>query len=62
MSSTTKREVRHYDCCPEPYPNLQYQFVLQRKFRVTSEGLIWNPKLSQEQKGEKGPEDGHKFP
>ena len=49
MSSATEREVKQYDCCPEPYPNLQYKLVLQRQFKVTPEGIIWNPKLSQQE-------------
>ena len=49
VSSATEREVKQYDCCPEPYPNLQYKLVLQRQFKVTPEGIIWNPKLSQQE-------------
>ena len=45
-------EVKSYDCCPEPYPNLQYKLVLQRQFKVTPEGLIWNPRISREEKRE----------
>ena len=52
MRSATKHEVKTYDCCPEPYPNLQYQLVLQRQFKVAPEGLIWNPKISPKEESE----------
>ena len=47
LMSSTEREVKLYDCCEEPYPSLKFHLILQRRFRVTDEGVIHNPRMSQ---------------
>ena len=31
LSTRTKRNVQHYDCCPEPYMDVTFLFVLRRR-------------------------------
>merc|ERR1711860_106688 len=41
-NSCTKeaREVKHYDCCEEPYISIQYDFRVQRRFAVGPKGAL----------------------
>ena len=47
LRNSTEREVKKYDCCEEPYPSLKFHLTLQRRFKVTEEGIIRNPRMSQ---------------
>ena len=47
LRNSTEREVKKYDCCEEPYPSLKFHLTLQRRFKVTDQGVIRNPRMSQ---------------
>ena len=32
-----EREVKKYECCPEPYVSLQFKLKLQRRYRMTDQ-------------------------
>lgn len=36
-------QTKTYDCCPEEYQSLNYKFKVQRRFRMTANGLEKNP-------------------
>jgi len=36
-------ESKTYDCCPEQYQSIFYKFKVQRKFKLTANGLEKNP-------------------
>merc|ERR1712107_736249 len=39
------REIKTYDCCPEPYISLNYRFKVQRRYRLTEQGMEKNPDM-----------------
>jgi hypothetical protein len=46
VSALAKLETKYYDCCPEPYQDVQYNMVVQRMFKVTDDGeIIRNPNI-----------------
>ena len=47
LRNSTEREVKKYDCCEEPYPSLKFHLTLQRRFKVTDQGVVHNPRMSQ---------------
>ncbi len=45
LRSTAVKEIKHYDCCEEPYPSLTFNVTMQRQYVVTEHGILRNPRL-----------------
>jgi hypothetical protein len=45
ISNTGSRTEKYYSCCPEPYVDLKFELIVQKKFKITENGIIRNPHL-----------------
>ena len=49
LSHSREVVVKKYDPLPEPYISLHYKMRIQRKFVITDQGLIPNPRMAKEE-------------